>query len=170
MIETGGGILNAREICSGSERVVALGYGSEDFKTDMYIKPDEAGMCMFSPRAMIAFAARSQGVVPIDTPHIDVHDIDGLKKHCADARTLGFGGMQILHPKEIEYVHEFYTPTKEETEYAKEIIRLYEEAELKGVGVAIMNGKFISPPTVKRAYKIIETVNNIENFIKNREK
>jgi citrate lyase subunit beta/citryl-CoA lyase len=52
-------------------------------------------------RQTLVFAARSVGAIPIDTPHINVHDMEGLELHVSQARELGFGGMQILHPKEI---------------------------------------------------------------------
>jgi len=162
VIETAGGVLNAREICEASERVIALGFGSEDFTTDLQSIRDDEGRSIFSPRAMIAFAARAESVIPIDTPHINIHDMTGLEEHCIAAKTLGFGGMQILHPKEIETVHRIYSPSKEEVEEAGEILRLFIEAEKEGRGVAVMNGKFIAPPMVKRARKIIESADLVE--------
>ncbi|MCD4679946.1 MAG: HpcH/HpaI aldolase/citrate lyase family protein, partial [Bacteroidales bacterium] len=62
VIETAEGILNARKICAASKRVVALGFGSEDFTTDLHSIRDEEGVSIFIPRANIALAARSQGV------------------------------------------------------------------------------------------------------------
>ena len=168
VIETSGGVLNAREICTASERVVALGFGSEDFTTDLQSIRDEEGKSIFSPRAMIVFAARAEGVIPIDTPHINIHDIKGLEEHCIAAKTLGFGGMQIIHPKEIETVHRIYSPTPEEVEEAREMIRLSDEAEKEGRGVVVMNGKFVGPPLVKRAKKIIEGAELIEYHSKKR--
>jgi len=168
VIETSGGVLNAREICAASDRIVALGFGSEDFTTDLQSIRDEEGKSIFTPRAMIAFAARAQSVIPIDTPHINIHDIKGLEKHCAAAKTLGFGGMQILHPKEIEIVHRIYSPTPEEVEEAGEMIRLSDEAEKEDRGVVVMNGKFVGPPLVKRARKLIENAKLIEYHSKKR--
>jgi len=171
VIETSGGVLNAREICAASDRVVALGFGSEDFTTDLQSIRDEEGKSIFSPRAIISFAARAESVIPIDTPHINVHDIKGLEKHCLAAKTLGFGGMQILHPKEIEIVHQIYSPTPEDIEDAREMIRLSDEAEKEGLGVVVMNGKFVGPPLVKRARKIIENADLVEYYSnKRREK
>jgi citrate lyase subunit beta/citryl-CoA lyase len=168
VIETAGGVLNARQICAASKRVVAIGFGSEDFTTDLQSIRDDEGKSIFSPRAMIAFAARAENVIPIDTPHIKVHDINSLEEHCLAAKTLGFGGMQILHPKEIETVHRIYSPSSEEIEEAKEMIKLSVEAEKENRGVIIMNEKFVGPPLVKRAKKIIENSELIENLRKRR--
>ena len=59
--------------------------------------------------------------------------------------------MLVLHPKEINIVHRYYSPTEEDLNEAKDILRLSEEAERQNKGVAIMNGKFIGPPMVASA-------------------
>lgn len=166
VIETGEGILNAHEIAKASNRIVALGLGSEDFATDIDCIRDNDNVSIQIPRQNVVFAARSVGAIPIDTPHVNVHDIEGLELHIKQARNLGFGGMQILNPKEIELCHKYYTPSDEQAQEAYEITRLYEEAEKKNNGVAIMNGKFISPPTYKRAIQLIENYERIKSFEK----
>ena len=169
VIESAGGILNAREICSSSNRIVALGFGGEDYTTDIESIRDEEGESIFYARSVIAHAARAEGIVPIDTPHLDIHNLKRLRSHCMTAKNLGFGGLQILHPKEIEIVNETFSKTKQEIDDAKEMIRLYKEAEKENRGVAIYNGRFIGPPLVKRAKKIIESNHLLNDHLKNRE-
>lgn len=164
VIETGEGILNAKEIAMASDRIVALGFGSEDFATDIDCIRDEENISIQIPRQQIVFAARAVGVIPVDTPHVNIHDLEGLENHVKQARTLGFGGMQILHPKEIEICHRYYTPSEEEAQNAYEIVRLFQEAQEHNNGVAIMNGKFISPPTYKRALQLIDNYERIKTF------
>jgi len=164
VIETGEGILNAHEIAKASDRIVALGFGSEDFATDIDCIRDEENVSIQIARQNIVFAARSVGAIPVDTPHVNVHDIIGLERHIKQARNLGFGGMQILHPKEIELCHQYYTPSDSEVDEAKDIVRLFDEAQQNNNGVAIMSGKFISPPTYKRAVQLIENQGLIKSF------
>jgi citrate lyase subunit beta / citryl-CoA lyase len=166
VIETGEGIMNAFEIANASKRIVALGFGSEDFATDIQCIRDEDNESIFIARQRIVFAARSAGAIPIDTPHIKVHDTKGLEKHVSQARTLGFGGMQILHPKEIDICHKYYSYSKEEALECYKIIKLFQKAQNEGSGVAILDGRFISPPTYKRAVKIIENYELLNKFIK----
>lgn len=164
VIETGEGVLNAHEIAMASERIVALGLGSEDFATDIDCIRDEDNVSIQIPRQNIVFAARSVGAIPVDTPHVNVHDLEGLEKHIKQARTLGFGGMQILHPKEIELCHKYYTPSEEEAQSAYELTQLYEEAQKHSDGVSIAKGRFVSPPTYKRALQLIENYERIKDF------
>ena len=164
VIETGEGVLNAHEIALASKRIVALGLGSEDFATDIDCIRDEENVSIQIPRQNIVFAARSVGAIPVDTPHVNVHDLEGLEKHIKQARTLGFGGMQILHPKEIELCHKYYTPSEEDAQLAYELTQLYEEAQKHSDGVSIAKGRFVSPPTYKRALQLIENYERIKNF------
>ena len=150
-------LINIREICEVCpNRVIAVAFGCEDFVTNLEGVHDSDGISIFSARSIIAMGARSCGIVPIDTVHIKVHDLEDLEKNIILAKKLGFEGMLVLNPKELPLVHKYYSPSEEEILWAEEILSLYDEAELSGVGVSIKNGKFIGPPMVKKANKIIE--------------
>lgn len=156
LIETAAAVLNAEEICLASNRVIAIAYGCEDFIADLEGIHDLEGSSLYVPRAMIAMAARATGVIPIDTVHIRVHDLDDLEKNVKLARTLGFEGMLVLHPKELEIAHKYFTPSEKEVADAREMLRLSAQAEEMNKGVAVFNGKFIGPPMVIAAKKILE--------------
>ena len=157
LIETPAAVINIREICEVCpNRVIAVAFGCEDFVTNLEGVHDSDGISIFSARSIIAMGARSCGIVPIDTVHIKVHDLEDLEKNIILAKKLGFEGMLVLNPKELPLVHKYYSPSEEEILWAEEILSLYDEAELSGVGVSIKNGKFIGPPMVKKANKIIE--------------
>ncbi len=165
LIETSAAVLNAQEICLSSIRVIAIAFGCEDFVADLEGLHDSEGKSLFTARAMIALASRATGVIPIDTVHINVHDLKDLEENVKLARILGFEGMLILHPKEIEIAHKYFTPSKSEVNDAKEMLRLSVEAEKNNKGVAVMNGKFIGPPMVIAAKKTIDRDNLIKKKI-----
>jgi len=156
LIETASAVLHAEEICKASKRVIAIAFGNEDYLTDIQGFNDETASTLFTARSLIAMAARSQNVVPIDTVHIKVHDLEDLELNLKIAKKLGFEGMLILHPKELVLTHKYFTPTQEEVELAKEMVESFEESEKSGVGVAIIDGKFIGPPLVKKAKQVLE--------------
>lgn len=156
LIETASSVLHAEEICKASDRVIAIAFGNEDYLADIDGENDEEASTIFTARSLIAIAARSQGVIPIDTVHIKVHDLEDLEKNIIIAKKLGFEGMLVLHPKELELVHKYYSPTEEEVLEAKKMVEAFEESQKKGAGVAIIDGKFVGPPLVKKAEKILE--------------
>lgn len=156
LIETAAAVLNAQEICQASDRVVGIAYGCEDFIADLEGIHDMEHESLFTPRAIIAMAARANNVIPIDTVHINVHDLEDLEKNLAVAKNLGFEGMLVLNPKELELVHRYFSPTEQQVKDADDMLRLFEKAGKEGKGVALMNGKFIGPPMVLAAKKILK--------------
>ena len=155
LIETTAAVLHAVDICRASPRVVAVAFGCEDFVADLGGLHDEAGRSLYTARALIALAAKAAGVQAIDTVHIDVHDLAGLEQNLQLARELGFDGMLVLHPKEIEAVHRYLSPSPGQVEDAREMIRLSDEAGRQQKGVAILKGRFIGPPMVAAARRTL---------------
>jgi len=166
LIETAAAVLNAQEICKASSRVVAIAYGCEDFISDLGGIHDPEGQSLFTPRAMIAMAAKANDVIPIDTVHINVHDLDDLEENLKLAKILGFEGMLVLNPKEIPLVHQYFSPSKEEVENANEVLLLADEAKKEGKGVAVMNGKFIGPPMIISAKNTLKKQEQVEAHLK----
>ena len=155
LIETPGSIVNIKEICTACTRVVAVAFGCEDYVTDLGGKHDPDGLSIFYARNAIVNAARAAGVLPIDTVHIRVHDLEDLERNLIVSKNLGFEGMLVLNPKELPLVNKYFSPSEEEVAWAKEMVSLTEEAKAEGKGVAVKEGKFIGPPMLKMAERIL---------------
>ena len=155
LIETSGAIVNIKEICTACTRVVAVAFGCEDYVTDLGGKHDPDGLSIFFARNAIVNAARAAGVLPIDTVHIRVHDLEDLERNLILSKNLGFEGMMVLNPKELPLVNKYFSPSDEEVAWAKEMVNLTEEAKAEGKGVSVKDGKFIGPPMLKMAEKIL---------------
>ena len=162
LIETAGSIVNIKDICTASPRVCAVTFGCEDYVTDLRGKHDPDGNSIFFARNEIVNAARAIGVIPIDTVHIKVHDLEDLEKNLKVAKNLGFEGMLILNPKELPLCHQYFSPSEEEVAWASEMVQLADEAVAEGKGVAVKDGKFIGPPMVKMAKNIMAKQEQIE--------
>ena len=163
LIETAGAIVNIKEICTACDRVVAVAFGCEDYVTDLGGKHDAEGQSIFYARNAIVNAARFADVLPIDTVHIKVHDLEDLERNLILSKNLGFEGMLVLNPKELPLVNQYYAPSEEEVAWAEEMVQLTEEAKAEGKGVAVKDNKFIGPPMLKMAQKILtkqEIINN----------
>lgn len=162
LIETTGAVMNIQDICTACpDRVVAVAFGCEDFVTDLGGLHDIEGQSIFTARSMIAMGAKANGVLPIDTVHIKVHDLEDLERNLILSKKLGFSGMMCLNPKELALVHQYYSPSEAEIEWATEMLKLSEEAVSQGKGVAVKDNKFIGPPMVKMAKEILKKVDLI---------
>ena len=165
LIETTGAVAYINEVCkSCPNRIIAVGFGAEDYMTDLGGRHDNEGNSIFSARAIIANAAKAHDIIPLDIVHMKVHDLEDLEREMNVARNLGYEGKMLVHPKEISICHKCFSPSKEQVEWAKEIIFLCEEAKKEGRGVAYINNKFIGPPMLKMAQDILEKYNLCKKF------
>ena len=167
LIETAGAIVNIKEICTACTRVVAVAFGCEDYVTDLRGKHDPEGQSIFYARNAIVNAARSTGVLPIDTVHINVHDLEDLERNLVISKNLGFEGMLVLNPKELPLVNKYFSPSEEDVSWATEMVKLSNEAANEGKGVAVKDNKFIGPPMLKMARNILYKKSIIEKKRKN---
>jgi citrate lyase subunit beta/citryl-CoA lyase len=162
LIETPDSVLNVREIAFASSRNVGLLFGCEDFLAEMEARHTENDAALHTPRAMVALAARAAGIEPIDTPYVRVHDLDGLRGFAGRARDVGMAGMLVMTPRQIGVAHEIYTPSDDEVRYAREVVKAAEEAQAEGRSIVVVEGKFVSPPTLKAARRVIRRADAID--------
>lgn len=163
LIETAGAVMNIQDICTACTRVIAVAFGCEDYVTDLKGKHDVAGQSIFFARNAISNGARACGVIPIDTVHIKVHDLEDLERNLIIAKQLGFEGMLVFNPKELPLVNQYFSPSAEEVAWATEMVQLADEAVKEGKGVAVKDGKFIGPPMLKMAKEVLKKHSLIKN-------
>ncbi len=166
LIETTSAVMNVYSIAKASERNIAVCFGGEDFLNDLVGLHKEPPRAFDYPRASIALAARSAGVLPIDTPYLTLDDTDGFIREEKISFEMGFAGMQLIHPKQIPFADECFMPEQEEIEKSIAIVNAIKESSKAGSGVAMLNGKMIGPPMRKRAEKVLEIVELAKKYDK----
>jgi citrate lyase subunit beta/citryl-CoA lyase len=155
IIESALGVVKAYEIASAAENVVSLAIGLEDYTADLGTRRTVEGTESFYARCQLVVACRAAGIQAIDSVFSDVDDTEGLRQTILRSKALGYDGMGCIHPRQIRVIHENYAPDRDEIEKAKKIVKAFDEAEAKGLGVVSLGSKMIDPPVVKRALKTI---------------
>lgn len=154
IIETPRGFMEAADI-AGEEGVVAVNWGPADLTA--YIGGSlEAVEATEWPRLIVSFAAHSVGVDPIDKVYFKIDDIDGLREDCIRARSLGYVGKTVVHPKHVQVVNEVFTPSKDEVKWAEKVVKAYREAVEHGMGAVKVEGELIDAVHYRMALKILE--------------
>ena len=159
MIETAMGVQNVFNIASQFSRVDAITIGGQDLTADMNIiyTPDGAGIDF--ARKRIVMAAKASHIDVIDTVFPDVNDEEGLRKETEYAKKIGFTGKAVINPRQIEIIHEVFTPTEEEVRKAYRIVKEFRTNSAAGIGVFAIDGKMIDAPVVARAEYILRLAN-----------
>ena len=164
LVETPMALLNCYELAKASDRVVALLFGCEDYMAEMESRYSKDEMSLFVPRSNIAIAAKAADVEALDTPYVNISNLDGLRKFATIGRDLGMTGMLVMSPRQLPVVKECYTPSKSEIDHAEAIIEGEKLASDQGKGITIVDGKFVSPPTIKQSKKLLKRAGLIKSF------
>lgn len=155
ILETAGGVLNAYEIATASQRVIAVAFGAIDFARDMGISLSREGTELLYARSRVAMSARAAGVQAIDTPWIDIADKEGLVQEAKMARQLGFRGKLLIHPSQIEPINTVFSPSESEVEYGKKVVEAFQRAEARGLGAISLEGKMIDIANFRQAEEVL---------------
>lgn len=166
IIESAKGVMNAYQIATSANNIVALAIGLEDYTADLGTRRTNEATESFFARSVVVNACRAAGIQPIDSVFSDVGDMEGLKENVIKSKALGFDGMGCIHPRQIRVIHEYFAPDVKEIDKAKKIVIAFEDATAKGLGVVSLGTKMIDPPVVKRAQKTIDLAVNMGKLSK----
>lgn len=156
-IESANAIVNAYAIACASTRVSRMFLGGVDYVQDIGTNFSKAGTELFYARSQLVVASRAAGIeAPIDTVYPDFKDIEGLVADAKLVRQMGFQGKLAIHPGQITPLNEVFAPTKEEIDWAKKIVTVFDDSEAKGLAILQVDGKMIEYPIANRARRILQ--------------
>ena len=120
------------------------------------MQPDDD--VLLHPKQRMIIAARAAGVMPLGFigTVADFSDWVRFRQMVRRSRRFGFDGAGCIHPGQVKIVNEEYTPSAEEVEYARKVIRMDEEAAAAGRGSFQIDGKMIDIPVVVRAQNLLK--------------
>ncbi len=156
-IENALGVMNSYKIASASKRMLAIGLGAEDFRTDMGMQRSESAEEILFARNLIALHAHAANIKAMDYVYSNFKNEEGFRADTLLGKKLGYTGKSVVHPSQVSIVHEIYTPSEEEIDNAKAIFVAYEDALKCGSGVTSLNGKMIDKPMVTRAMAVLSS-------------
>ena len=155
LIETPLGVANCYSIAKSHPRVVAMAFGAEDYTAYLGTQRSD-GPEIYMARATIVNAAAAAGIQSVDTPFTDVLDDEGLVKDIALAKKLGFKGKIVINPRHVDAVHQGFSPSAAEIEWAHRVVAVIKLAEDQGTGAISLDGKMIDKPIVERAERLLQ--------------
>jgi citrate lyase subunit beta / citryl-CoA lyase len=155
-VESAGGLARLTELVTASNRVSRVVFGERDFLADLGV--DEPGLLTDHARADVAIVSRAHGLgTPIDGAYIDLEDDEGLRRSCERARGFGFGGKSALHPRQLEVIHQVFSPSGADRDRAQGIVDAYEVAKSRGEATTVVSGRFVDEAVARRAKAVVES-------------
>ena len=161
MIETPMGVLNAAEIARATPRMICLVMGTSDLAKDLHAAHTRERLPMLTSLGLCLLAARANRIAIVDGVHLDLADDEGFAYACKQGRELGFDGKTLIHPKQVDGANKAFAPSAEEVAWSKKIIAAHAEAEAKGEGVVLVDGKLIENLHVENAHRLVALADRI---------
>ena len=151
-IESARGVLAAQQIAA-VPGVRFLAIGGVDLQRDL--NTSGGNLQTLYARSHLVLASRAAGIEPpIDSVFPLRDDTAGLRDQAQFARSLGFFGKSAIHPRQLNILHEVFTPTEAEIEWAQQVLAGFEAAS--GGGFALPSGEFVDLPVADRARRLLE--------------
>ena len=157
-LESPKGLFNAYAIATASPRVIGLLFGAEDFSRELSLplrREGEARDLIYARSALVTAAACAH-VQAVDGVWPDLQDTEGLKVFALQSRRLGFSGISIIHPAQVEIANAAFTPAADEVDYAQRVLKAFDEARARGEGAVAFGGQLLDLPIVDRARQTLE--------------
>ena len=155
MIETARGVVNLKEIAEACPRLTALVFGAEDLAGNIgAVRTPEAWEVFYARSAVVTHAA-AYGLQAIDMVFVDYGDTEGLRREAQQGAQMGYAGKQLIHPNQIQPVHEAFTPDEAAIARARRIVEAHRQHQADGVGAFALDGKMVDMPVVKAAEQIL---------------
>ena len=154
MMETPRGLLNADAIAA-APGLACMVMGTNDLAKELHASHIPGRIPMIASLGLALLAARAHGLAIIDGVYNAFKDDEGLRVECEQGRDMGFDGKTLIHPAQLAVTNEVFGPSPEALEEARAQIAAFEQTEVSGGGVAVVNGRIVENLHVENARRLL---------------
>jgi citrate lyase subunit beta/citryl-CoA lyase len=146
LIETARAVLHAEAIAASTPRLAGLIFGVVDYAGNIGARdPVREQFALYHyPKAKTVAAARAAGIDVVDGVTLQFRDLALCEHDARSAAQMGFDGKWAIHPDQVAVINRVFTPSPEEITRAREIIDLYEKADVtSGLGAVVYKDEMV---------------------------
>ncbi|MER7394273.1 CoA ester lyase [Streptomyces sp. NPDC000151] len=147
LIETAAGVENAAALCR-APNLLRAAFGNIDLAADLGVDPDDHQALAYARSRVVCASAAAGLAPPLDGVTADLSADGPLPADIAHARRLGFAGKLCIHPRQLDAVHEGFTPSATERDWALRVLAA-------GEAVTVVDGRMVDRPVLERARRIL---------------
>ena len=155
LCESAAGVVTA-PVLAADTAVVALMWGAEDLVASLGGTSSRRADGSYrdvarTARANVLLAAGAAGIPAIDTVHLAIDALDGLRAEAEDAAASGFAATACIHPSHVAVIREAYAPTAEQVAWAQRVLDTAAGHE----GVFRFEGGMVDGPVLRHARAVL---------------
>lgn len=164
MIETPLAVLHAEEIASASDRIACMIMATSDLVSQLHARTTSERLPLLTSLSMVILAARAYNRGVVDGINSHLKDMEAFEYACRLGRDLGFDGKSLVHPLQLAYANDAFTPKAAEVKTAREIISALSAANAAGRGTVVVNDRLVEHHHIAAAKRLIALSEQIEKL------
>ena len=131
-------------------------WGGEDLVADLGGRRSRGDDGRYHPvvehaRLFVLLAAGAAGVVAVDGVHLDIGDLEGLRRESLEAVDVGFGAKACIHPGHVPVIRDAFAPTERMVAWAQGVLTAAETER----GVFRHEGRMVDEPVLRQALAVL---------------
>ena len=164
MIESPLAVLHAEEIASASDRIACIVVATSDLVSQLHARKTHERSALITSLSLVVLAARAYNLSVVDGITSDLHDMQSFEYACRLGRDLGFDGKSLVHPSQLDYSNDAYTPRPTELKLAQTVIEALAQAKAVGRGTVVVDGKLVEHHHIAAAQHLLDLSEMIDEL------
>ena len=159
-IETPKALRLACDLALAHPRVAGLQLGLADLFEPAGISRQEQFAIKYAMMQVKLAAAEAQ-VCAFDGAFADIQNMEGFQAEAQFAANIGYTGKSCIHPSQISFANQAFRPSNAAIAHALKVVEAERDAQARGLGAYVVDGKMIDPPFVRSAHAMVETARKL---------
>jgi citrate lyase subunit beta/citryl-CoA lyase len=153
LVESLAGFRNIEAI-SRAPGVRQMMLGAADLMLDIGITHDDEPLHYF--RSLIVMHSRLAGLpAPVDGVCLALEDDEQMQREIARAKRFGFGAKLCVHPRQVQPIHQGFSPSAADIAWARRVVEAAGAAE--GAAVKV-DGQLVDAPILEHARRLLRSL------------
>ena len=159
LIESIDGISNLKSIIKDNE-IRRIAFGKYDLGLSLSIDSEEADKLIDYIKLGFVYDSLSLSCHPIDTPELNISNINLFKEKCITSKSMGFKAKFAVHPSQLDIINDIFNTSEYNKDEITFIINKFEKLSSEGIGTFKYKKNIIDLPI----YKHLKNINRSNNY------
>lgn len=164
MIESPIAVLRAEQIAAASDRIACMVMATSDLLNQLHGRRTPDRVAVIHSLSQVLLAGRAYDRSVVDGISTDLKDMQSFEYACRLARDLGMDGKSLVHPFQLPYCNDAFTPKPHDLAASLEVIEALEHANREGRGTVVVNGRLVESHHVKAARRMLALADMIQKL------
>ena len=153
LIESIEGINNLKSIIQDNN-INTIAFGKYDLGLSLGIDSDEADKLIDYIKLRFVYDSLSLSCLPIDTPELNINNINLFKEKCIMSKSMGFKAKFAVHPTQLDIINDIFNTSEYNKDEIILIINKFEKLSSEGIGTFKYKNNIIDLPIYKHLKNI----------------